>query len=135
LEEVQSTQARTAVLLNVFKHFLSADLSQNDVRTLTANYDVETRKAVISAYYLASVVLQEHKVANIPYPHVTALFDAAGDGKASVFALFGGQGIGKMYFDELPSFGTHVSFTGWPHVICPVLGHRSYLRVDAWPAC
>jgi fatty acid synthase subunit alpha len=100
-EEAQSTQARTAVLLNAFKHFSSAYLSQNDVHTLTADYDIETRKTVISAYYLAFATLQEHKVANIPQTRIPALFDAASDGKASVFALFGGQGTNEVYFDEL----------------------------------
>jgi fatty acid synthase subunit alpha len=100
-EDAQSKPARTAVLLNALKHFSKAFLAASDIHALTADYDVETRKTVISAYYLAVASLEEENVSEIPRTSQPVLLQAAADGKASVYALFGGQGTNEVYFDEL----------------------------------
>lgn len=102
-EEPQSVTARTSLLLNVLKHFTSSYLSIKDVHTLTSAFDTDVRKAVLSAYFQAVAALQAQNVADIPIGPASALLSAATTGKASVFALFGGQGTNEVYFDELQS--------------------------------
>ena len=97
-KDPQSTHARTALLLNVFKHFTSAYLATKDIHTLASTFDTETRKIVLSAYFHAVAALQP---ASIPAQPASALLTAASSGKASIFALFGGQGTNEVYFDEL----------------------------------
>lgn len=101
-EDPQSASARTALLLNLLKHFTSSYLATKDIHSLTASYDTETRKAVISAYVSAVAALQQR---DIPFPRQpeSALLNAASSNKASIFALFGGQGTNEVYFDELQS--------------------------------
>jgi fatty acid synthase subunit alpha, fungi type len=93
--------ALVPVLLNIFKFFTSSYLSTRDVHTLASQFDSEVRKAVLSAYFQALAVLREEKVQDIPAGPQSALLTAAASGKASVFAVFGGQGTNEVYFDEL----------------------------------
>ncbi|KAF8071859.1 fatty acid synthase [Lyophyllum atratum] len=102
-DEAQSTAARTSLLLNLLKHFTSSYLASKDVHSLTSAFDTEVRKAVLSAYFQAVAALQSQNVADIPTGPVSALLSAATSGKASIFALFGGQGTNEVYFDELQS--------------------------------
>src|ERR1700734_3074055 len=44
----QSTQARTALLVNVFKYFMSTNLATKDIYSLTSTFDTDTRKTVLS---------------------------------------------------------------------------------------
>ncbi|KAJ7762020.1 fatty acid synthase [Mycena maculata] len=99
----ESTTARTALLLNVFKHFTSTYLLTKDIHSLAASYDTEVRKAVLTSYFLALATLRESKVADLPSGPHPALLTAVAAKKASVFALFGGQGTNEVYFDELQS--------------------------------
>lgn len=91
------------MLLDVFKHFTSAYLSKKDIHLLSSGYDTEVRKVVLSSYYQALAALRTKQVAGIPLGPQSALFAAATAGKASIFALFGGQGTNEVYFDELQS--------------------------------
>ncbi|KAF8969171.1 fatty acid synthase [Flammula alnicola] len=102
-KDPQSTPARAALLLNVLKHFTSSYLATEDIHTLASTFDTETRKDVLSAYFQAVAALKEQKVSPIPSQPESALLSAAISGKASVFALFGGQGTNEVYFDELQS--------------------------------
>jgi fatty acid synthase subunit beta len=99
----ESTAARTSLLLNVFKHFTSTYLHTKDIHSLAASYDTEVRKAVLSSYFLALATLRENKVDEVPSGPHPALLTAVAAKKASVFALFGGQGTNEVYFDELQS--------------------------------
>ncbi|KAJ6624064.1 fatty acid synthase [Mycena sp. CBHHK59/15] len=96
----ESTAARTSLLLNVYKHFTTTYLHTKDIHSLAASYDIEVRKAVLTSYFLALSALRESKVADVPSGPHPALLTAE---KASVFALFGGQGTNEVYFDELQS--------------------------------
>ncbi|RDB25744.1 Fatty acid synthase subunit alpha [Hypsizygus marmoreus] len=100
-DDPQSTKARTSLLLNVLKHFSTSYLSTKDVHTLTSAFDTEVRKAVLSAYFQAVAALQAQNVTDIPAGPTSALLTAATTSKASIFALFGGQGTNEVYFDEL----------------------------------
>ena len=100
-EDTQLTSARTALLLSVYKHFVSTHLSAKDVHSLTSSYDTESRHTVLSSYFQAFAALEEQNVSDIPSSPPSALLSAALGGKASIYALFGGQGTNEVYFDEL----------------------------------
>ena len=88
------------MLQNVLAHFTSAYLSEKDIHTLASSFDAETRKTVLQAYYKAVTSLTQRDLV-VPSQPKSALLEAAGSGKASIFALFGGQGTNEVYFDEL----------------------------------
>ena len=70
---------------------------------MTSTFDTDTRKTVLSAYFLAVATLKTRQVdASIPKQEsaLQVLADALSK-KSSVFALFGGQGTNEVYFDEL----------------------------------
>ncbi|KAI0342734.1 fatty acid synthase [Trametopsis cervina] len=98
--EPQSSAVRAALLLTVLKQFTSTYLSAQDVHQVTASFDTDVRKTVLSSYYLALATL-ELKGVDAPRAPPSALLEAAADGQASVYALFGGQGTNEVYFDEL----------------------------------
>jgi fatty acid synthase subunit alpha len=101
IAEDQSSHARTALLLNVFKHFSSTFLATKDIHSLTSTFDTDTRKAALSAYFLAVAALKAREIdVSIPKQE-SALLAAVLSKKASIFALFGGQETNEVYFDEL----------------------------------
>ena len=102
-DESQSTEARTSLLLSLLKHFTSSYLSTKDIHSLTSSFDTEVRKAVLSAYFQAMATLQAQSAPDVPTSPQSALLSAANSGKASIYALFGGQGTNEVYFDELQS--------------------------------
>jgi fatty acid synthase subunit alpha, fungi type len=64
-------------------------------------FDTNTRRTVLSAYFLAVATLKAREIdASIPKQEF-ALLAAALSEKASIFSLFGGQGTNEVYFDEL----------------------------------
>ena len=93
----------TQLLLSIFKHFIATYLLENDIHSVTSNYNTEVRKTVLSAYIKALASLRTNGVSNVPSGPQSALFAAARAGNASIFALFGGQGTNEVYFDELQS--------------------------------
>ncbi|KAL0953237.1 hypothetical protein HGRIS_004490 [Hohenbuehelia grisea] len=89
----------TSLIRSVFTHFKTAHLEERDVHTLVATFTPDTRKDVLKAYFAARAVLEAAgKNGQVTVP---ALFSAAKSGKASLYALFGGQGTNEVYFDEL----------------------------------
>ncbi|KAF8656258.1 hypothetical protein AX16_002694 [Volvariella volvacea WC 439] len=100
-EESQSVAARTSLLLNVFKHFSSSYLSTKDIHTLVSGYSTEARKVILTAYIHALATLQAQNIDEIPKRPEPAVLASAITGQTSIFALFGGQGINDVYFDEL----------------------------------
>ena len=102
-EEPQSIEARISLLVNMLKHFTTSFLSTKDIHSLTSSFDTEVRKVVLSSYFKATSALQAQGVSDIPTSPNSALLSAAFSGKASIYALFGGQGTNEVYFDELQS--------------------------------
>ncbi|KAF9167813.1 3-oxoacyl-[acyl-carrier-protein] synthase [Actinomortierella ambigua] len=91
------------VLKTVFLFFTAKYLKGNDVHAVTRLLSKDTRLVIISAFYSALVFLQSVE-ALTPAEYTTptsALFAAAQDGSAKIFAIFGGQGNIEEYFDEL----------------------------------
>jgi fatty acid synthase subunit alpha len=62
IAEDQSTHARTALLLNVFKYFTSTYLATKDIHSLTSTFDTDTRKIILSAYFLAVATLKTREI-------------------------------------------------------------------------
>jgi fatty acid synthase subunit alpha len=81
-------------------HFTTAPLSDIDIHSLVASYEHEPRKKVLSAFYTARAALVEYDVEGTLKLATPSLLEAL-SGHASIFALFGGQGINEIYFDEL----------------------------------
>lgn len=85
------------VLKLVLIEFERAFLQGNDVHAMASSLPgIQQKKlAVVQSYYAARATT------NRPVkPHVSALFRAADEGKASIYAIFGGQG-NIEYFEEL----------------------------------
>lgn len=100
-EDAESSAARAEVLLQALKHFTTTYLSSQDIHTITIAFDTETRKTVLKGYFAAVAALESKKVSSLPSAPSSALFGAAVEGSASLYALFGGQGTNEVYFDEL----------------------------------
>lgn len=96
------------VLKLVLNEFERAFLQGNDAHALSASLPgIQSKKlAVVQSYYAARAST------NRPVKsHESALFRAAGDGDASIYAIFGGQGNIEEYFDELRDvYKTYPSF-------------------------
>ena len=96
------------VLRLVLNEFERAFVRGNEVHAIAATLPgIEQKKLlVVQAYYAARAAAQR-----LIRSHESALFRAAGDGKAKIFAVFGGQGNIEEYFDELREvYTTYPSF-------------------------
>ncbi|GBE87869.1 fatty acid synthase [Sparassis crispa] len=102
-EDADSSAARTTVLLKILQHFTTSYLSHQDVHTVAASFDTDTREAILAAYFRAVCSLEEKKGGDVPQQPTPALLSAAAQKDASVYAIFGGQGTNEVYFDELQS--------------------------------
>lgn len=101
---LDGSNARLSVLRAAVAEFTQSHLATSDIHTLVASYDPETRKEVLSAYFLAIFSLEARLPSDqVPRAAPSALFTAAKNGKASIYGLFGGQGTNEVYFDELKS--------------------------------
>jgi fatty acid synthase subunit beta, fungi type len=92
----------------VLNEFERAFLQGNDIHALAAALPgIQPKKlAVIRSYWSARAATGR----NIK-SHDSALFRAAGDGDARIYAIFGGQGNIEEYFDELRDvYTTYPSF-------------------------
>src|SRR5690606_29248280 len=92
------TGAYEEVLKIVLTEFEGRFLRGNEVHAVAATLPGSPvkRQNIVKAYYQARIS------ANRPIkPHESALFRAASEGKASVYAVFGGQGNIEEYFQEL----------------------------------
>lgn len=96
-----SSRPRINLLHNAFNRFTESYLVSRDVHTLTSAFDLDVRRTVISSYFKALATLESCGVTEIPRQPPSALFAAAQDGDASIYAVFGGQGTNEVYFDEL----------------------------------
>ena len=107
-KEVDEGEDFTQLLTLIVNEFERAFLQGNDVHALAASLPGITQKklAVVRSYYAARAS------ANRPIKtHTSALFRAAEDEEAGLYAIFGGQGNIEEYFDELRDvYTTYPSF-------------------------
>lgn len=107
-EEDDSAGSYVEVLQLVLNEFERAFLRGNDVHAVAASLPgIDQKKlVVVQAYFHARAVTKRSIRA-----HRSALFRAAGDDKAILYAMFGGQGNIEEYFDELREvYTTYPSF-------------------------
>lgn len=96
-----TSPATAQVLLAAFHHFSAIYVPRTDIHSLAAKYPAPVRALIISSYYNARTKLQVAGHAKeLPKFTRSALLAAAGK-DAEVYALFGGQGMNEVYFDEL----------------------------------
>lgn len=98
------------VLKLALNEFERAFLRGNDVHAVSATLPGIDQKKLetVKGYYAARAAI------NRPTrPHESALLRAAGEGDASIYNVFGGQGNIEEYFDELRElYNTYPSFVG-----------------------
>ena len=96
-----SSHPQANLLHNAFKHFTESHLASQDMHTFTSAFDLDVRRAIISSYFKAPAMVESSRITDIPCQPPSVLFSAAMDGDAPIYAVFGGQGTNKVYFDEL----------------------------------
>lgn len=89
------------MLQNALSHFVTSYLSHQDIHTIASACDTEVRKTILKGFFHAVAILHQRDVQNVPHGPPSALLSAVGNNKASMYALFGGQGTNEVYFDEL----------------------------------
>ena len=90
------------LLLDIIKHFAFTYLANADIHTFVHSFDHDLRKSLLTDYFLALSTLEAHfGIDEVPRTPPSALLKAAKDGKAGMYALFGGQGANEVYLDEL----------------------------------
>ncbi|KAG0272729.1 beta subunit of fatty acid synthetase, partial [Linnemannia exigua] len=96
------------VLKTVFLFFVTKYLKGNDIHVVTRLLAKDTRVIIMNAFFSSLAFLRAMEVlSNQDYtPPTSALFAAAHDGSAKIFAIFGGQGNIEEYFDELADIYT-----------------------------
>ena len=106
--EVDDGEDFVEVLKLVLNEFERVFLQGNDVHALAVSLPgiAQKKLVVVQSYYAARAS------ANRPLKsHPSALFRAAEDEEASIYAIFGGQGNIEEYFDELREvYSTYPSF-------------------------
>jgi fatty acid synthase subunit alpha, fungi type len=100
-EDIPEHAACLAILLRAVSHFTTTLLSDIDIHSLVASYEHEARKKILSASYLARAILVEYDAEGTSKFATPSLLAETLSGRASIFALFGGQGVNEIYFDEL----------------------------------
>ena len=95
----RSSDVHVQLLLDVFKFFTKSYLSAADIHFVASAYDAEIRKLILASYFMAFSALEDH--GDLPKQTRSAVLREAASGKASIFGLFGGQGVNEVYFEEL----------------------------------
>ncbi|GJN90263.1 hypothetical protein Rhopal_003264-T1 [Rhodotorula paludigena] len=99
-----TSPATAAVLLAAYNYFSSSYLQGTDVHSLGASLPAPVRSLVISSFFLAKSKLEVEGLAKVlPKQSLSDLLRKAATGQAETYALFGGQGMNEVYFDELQS--------------------------------
>ncbi|KAI5478179.1 fatty acid synthase subunit beta [Pseudohyphozyma bogoriensis] len=87
-------QQPSSTLQPAYDLFVATYLDGTDIHTLAARLTKDVQQLVIRAFFKAKVTLGAKS-------DLAPLLVDAGAGKANVYALFGGQGMNEVYFDEL----------------------------------
>ena len=87
------------VLLAAIERFNELFLSSVSIQTLVEGYEAEDRAEVLKAYYKAFAAAREALgESKVKIGNSSALLDASREGKAELYALFGGQGVNDVSF-------------------------------------
>jgi fatty acid synthase subunit beta len=102
-----------ACLLHFTVHFL--DARKQDIHALASDFDSEQRRVLIRCYYEAKIALEELTDYHVPQGPISLLFTQERE-KPTIQALFGGQGMNEVYFNELQVRFWHSRTSNQPHV-------------------
>jgi fatty acid synthase subunit alpha, fungi type len=101
VKDLAESASRLAVLKSTFYAFVGKFLTNVDVHTFVADFETEARQLILSSFYSTLMALQHAGVEGLQRGPPSSLIADAATRKASVYALFGGQGANEIYFDEL----------------------------------
>jgi fatty acid synthase subunit beta len=92
-----SSPELSQVLLAAIERFNELFLSSVSIQTLVEGYEAEDRAEVLKAYYKAFAAARETLgESKVKIGNSSALLDASRQGKAELYALFGGQGVNDV---------------------------------------
>ena len=104
LDDEHLASIYSSILARIYSTFEAKSLKGREVHTVVSSWHMSSvnKQQTIRAYLKAKSIFQTSEASNGPSPK-SSLYTAALAGKASVFAIFGGQGNDEAYFDELKS--------------------------------
>ncbi|MCJ1282192.1 beta subunit of fatty acid synthetase [Xylographa opegraphella] len=107
VDEEHIVSIYSSILATLYDTFEAQSLRGREVHTAVSSWHITSvnKQLTIQAYLKAKSLLATKQSYNNSYSK-SALYTAALDGKASVFAIFGGQGNDDAYFNELESIYT-----------------------------
>ncbi|KAJ1558895.1 beta subunit of fatty acid synthetase, partial [Nowakowskiella sp. JEL0078] len=90
-------------ITTIFSQFQTRFLKSNGIHSAVRDLESERRRIAISIFFktIAAITKKSSNSGSLIKTHESALFSAASSGKASIFAVFGGQGNVEDYFEEL----------------------------------
>ncbi|MCJ1389647.1 beta subunit of fatty acid synthetase [Xylographa bjoerkii] len=97
----------SSILARVYDSFEAKSLRGREVHTVVSSWHITpvNKQVTIRTHLKAKSILRTSEASNEP-SFKSSLYTAALAGKARVFAIFGGQGNDKAYFNELKSVYT-----------------------------
>ncbi|KAM0752633.1 fatty acid synthase [Meredithblackwellia eburnea MCA 4105] len=97
-----TSAATSQVLLATFSYLHHEFLTDKDVHSLAASLAPPIRSLVIQSFFAARTKLFFNGLEDqLPPVKESTLLAEAKNGKAELYAVFGGQGMNEVYFDEL----------------------------------
>lgn len=84
------------VLLAAYDRFNELFLANVNIHSLVQSFEPEARTEILTAYFKAFAVAREALGDKVKIAHTSALLDAAKNGQAELYALFGGQGVNEV---------------------------------------
>ena len=100
-EDISEDTALLTILLRAISHFTATLLSDIDIHSLIALYEHKARMKVLSTFYVTCTILMEYAIKGTPKLTTPFLLAEMLSGCTSIFALFDGQDINEIYFNEL----------------------------------
>ena len=102
-------------------HFTTTHLSDIDVHPPVASYDHEARKKLLSAFYIAHGIPVKYTVEGTlkfaTFSPLAEVLPSCASIQASIFTIFGGQGINEIYVEALDAFWHILSIRrAFPHL-------------------
>ena len=85
------------VLVSAYERFNELFLGSTNIHSFVQSFEVDARADILTAYFRAFAVAREALGADRVKPtHPSALISATQEGKAELYALFGGQGVNEV---------------------------------------
>lgn len=97
-QDASRTDSYISVLLSAYAHLVHTYLAGSDLHSYASALEPPQRRLFFRAFYEARSSLQSHGHGdNLPTPQPSLLFTQS----QGLQAVFGGQGLNEIYFDEM----------------------------------